>query len=180
MIRTPLYAFLTFPIFAAILSMQISVAAEIDEDTALDEQIESVKKDVLNINRELFILEEELLFPGSTQASFFVSMDTGTFFNLEGVELKYKNKTVASHVYTKRELIALKKGGIQRLHIGNVAEGEQTFVAIFTGTGPSGRDFKRGADIVFEKTDDPAFFEIKITDNESKEQPTFAIEEWEL
>ena len=153
---------------------------EIDPDTALDEQIESVKKDVLNINRELFILEEELLFPGSTQASFFVSMDTGTFFELQGVELKYKNKTVASHLYTPGELQALKKGGIQKLHIGNVAEGDQTFVAIFVGVGPNGRDFKRGADIIFEKTDDPIFLEIKITDDESKERPSFTIEEWEL
>ena len=172
--------FALLPLFMLVFTSLPTFADEYDPDTALDEQIESLKEDVIAINRELFILEEELLFPGSTQVAVFVAMDTGTFFELEGVELKQKNKTVAAHLYTERELGALKKGGIQRLYIGNITEGEHEFVAVFTGKGPSGRDFKRGADLTFEKTDEPAFLQITITDNESKEQPDFTIEEWEL
>jgi Na+-transporting methylmalonyl-CoA/oxaloacetate decarboxylase gamma subunit len=50
---------------------------------ALDEEIQSIKKDVVDLNRDLFVLEEELLFPANTQVAVFVSMDVGEFFALD-------------------------------------------------------------------------------------------------
>ena len=51
-------------------------------------QLESLKKKALQLNRELFILEEDLLFPASTQIGVYLSMDVGEFFQLDSVELK--------------------------------------------------------------------------------------------
>src|SRR5688572_1481606 len=43
-------------------------ATEPPADTrALDETVQELKKDVVDLNRELFVLEEELLFPANTQ-----------------------------------------------------------------------------------------------------------------
>jgi hypothetical protein len=131
------------------------------------------------LNRDLFILEEDLLFPSNTQFSVFLSMNSGVFFTLDSVQLKIDDKNVANHLYTERELAALKRGGVQRLYIGNLNSGEHEIVAIFTGIGPKGRDYRRGESIVFDKTTEPQFVEFAITDDTAKEQPVFNARIWE-
>ena len=145
----------------------------------LGEQVENLKKEVLKLNRDLFILEEELLFPATTQTIVFLSMDTGVFFKLDSVELKIDGKTVNHYLYTERELSALAKGGVQRLHIGNLRKGQHELIAVFIGKGPNGRDYRRGAFLAFEKGFDPKFIELKITDSSAQQQPEFVINEWE-
>ena len=58
------------------------------EFRTLDEDVQDLKKQVLDLNRDLFLLEEELLFPSNTQTAVFISMDVGEFFGLDSVELK--------------------------------------------------------------------------------------------
>ncbi len=149
------------------------------EDQALDTSIENLKKQVLSLNRDLFILEEDLLFPANTQFSVFLSMNAGDLFVLDSVQLRIDDKNVANHLYTERELAALERGGVQRLFMGNLASGEHEIVAIFTGVGPGGRDYRRGKTIVLEKTSEPQFIEFTIEDNSSKEQPEFRARVWE-
>jgi hypothetical protein len=145
----------------------------------LDEDVQDLKKQVLDLNRDLFLLEEELLFPSNTQTAVFVSMDVGEFFALDSVELKIDNKDVANYLYTEREAEALRKGGVQRLYIGNLKAGEHELVAVFTGQGPHQRDYRRGASLVFEKGIGPKYIELMISDRESKQQPEFIVKEWE-
>jgi hypothetical protein len=166
-----------FPLF-------YSLNATADGSTAasassLDVEIQSLKKDVLALNRSLFLLEEELLFPSSTQVAVFVSMDVGEFFSLDSLQLKIDNKVVSNYLYTRREVEALHKGGVQRLYMGNLKSGEHELIAIFSGKGPNGRDYRRGADLVINKSLGARFVELKIVDNESSEQPDFIIKEWE-
>jgi hypothetical protein len=146
---------------------------------SLDENIQSLKQDILSLNRELFILEEELLFPASTQVAVFVSLDVGKYFSLDSVQLKVDDKVVTSYLYTQREIEALHRGGVQRLYMGNLKAGEHELVAIYTGKGPNGRDYRRGATHVMTKSLGPKFIELKIVDNKSTEQPDFSIREWE-
>ena len=145
----------------------------------LDEQIQSLKKSVLELNRELFILEEELLFPGNTQVSVFLSVDMGGYFKLDSVELKIDDKELTHYLYTEREVKALHRGGTQRLYLGNLKTGEHELVAFFTGVGPKGRDYKRGSTIKFNKAVGPKLIELKIVDNAASQQPDFEIREWE-
>lgn len=149
------------------------------EEGSLDASIEALKKEVLSLNRDLFILEEDLLFPSNTQFSIFLSMDAGALFTLDSVQLKVDDKNIANHLYTERELAALKRGGVQRLYIGNLPSGEHEIVAIFTGIGPKGRDYRRGETIVIEKTTEPQFVEFMIADDTGKEQPQFDVRVWE-
>ena len=154
-------------------------AQEASDDEALDTSIEALKKEVLSLNRDLFILEEDLLFPANTQFSIFLSMNSGQLFNLDSVQLKIDDKNVTNHLYTERELQALQRGGVQRLHIGNLPSGEHEIVAIFIGVGPAGRDYRRGKTIVINKSSEPQFVEFSIEDDESKEQPVFNARVWE-
>jgi len=146
---------------------------------ALDETVQDLKKDVVDLNKELFVLEEELLFPANTQVAVFVSMDIGQFFALDSLTLKIDNKEVANYLYTPREAEALLKGGVHRVYLGNLKVGEHQLVAFFEGKGPNERDYKRGANLKFEKGVGAKYLELKITDRQRKGQPEFSIKDWE-
>lgn len=156
-----------------------TAAKEAVQQKNLNKKIESLKDEVLQLNRDLFILEEDLLFPANTQFSVFLSVDAAQLFSLDSVQLRIDDKVVANHLYTERELQALKRGGVQRLYIGNLPSGKHELVAFFTGQGPSRRDYRRGTTIVIDKTTEPQFVELKIIGNSTKEQPEFNVKVWE-
>ena len=149
------------------------------EFRSLDEDVQSLKKEVLDLNRDLFLLEEELLFPANSQVAFFISMDVGEYFSLDSVNLKIDGKEVSNYLYTDREAGALIRGGVHRLHMENLKVGEHELVAVFVGKGPQIRDYRRGATMNFEKGIGAKYVELKITDRVSKQQPEFDIKEWE-
>ncbi|MEL6301981.1 MAG: AraC family transcriptional regulator [Pseudomonadota bacterium] len=153
----------------------------IAEDTSreLDAEVQDLKKEVLALNRELFLLEEELLFPANSQVALFVSMDIGDFFALDAVQVKINGKEVANYLYSEKEVEALIRGGVHRLHIENLKAGEHELVAFFVGKGPQGRDYRRGAEMTFEKGLGAKYMELRISDRQSKLQPEFFISEWE-
>ena len=146
---------------------------------SVDEEIQALKKDVVDLNRDLFTLEEELLFPANTQVAVFLSMDVGEFFALDTVQLRIDNKEVTKYLYTPREAEALLKGGVQRLYLGNVKLGKHELVALFTGKGPHGDGYSRGARLNFEKAVGAKYLELKISDKQRKLQPEFEIKDWE-
>lgn len=153
--------------------------AKVPEERTLDQRVQDLKKDVKALNRDLFVLEEELLFPSSTQLAVFLSIDVGNFFRLDSVQLKIDDKVVANHLYTARELAALGKGGVQRLYLGNVKSGEHELIAVFSGPGPNDREYRRGTTIKFEKGSAAKYLELKILDVTKKLQPEFVVKEWE-
>jgi len=162
-----------------------TTAAPVPADTppadfkTLDQEVQGLKKDVIDVNKDLFVLEEELLFPANTQVALYVSMDVGTFFALDSVTIKIDNKEVKNYLYTAREADALLKGGVQQIYLGNLKIGKHELVAFLTGKGPIDRDYKRGATLNFDKGVGAKYLELKITDHVAKHQPEFAIKDWE-
>ena len=141
-------------------------------------EVQDIKQLSLELNRDLFILEEELLFPSNTQLAVFLSMDVGEFFALDAVKLSIDGVVVSNYLYTDRQLDALHRGGVQRLHMGNLKNGEHEIVAVFTGKGPHGRDYRRGTTLIVEKTSQAKHLELKISDSQALQQPEFLVKEW--
>ena len=83
------------------------VAVPVVAASGVDTQMQTLKDDVLDLNRELFMLEEELLFPANTQVAVFLSMDVGEFFALDSVQLKVDGREVTNYLYTPKEADAL-------------------------------------------------------------------------
>jgi len=160
-------------------SAEVEESAQREEFRALDKDVQSLKKEVLDLNRDLFLLEEELLFPANSQVAFFISMDVGEYFELDSVQIKIDGKEVANYLYTAREADALVRGGVHRVHMANPKTGEHELVAIFTGKGPHIRDYRRGATLMFNKGIGAKYLELEITDRVKKQQPEFVIKEWE-
>ena len=154
-------------------------AAGSNQFRSLDKDVQDLKKEVLDLNRDLFLLEEELLFPANSQVAFFISMDVGEYFELDSVNLKIDGKEVANYLYTEREVGALLRGGVHRVHMANLKTGDHELVAVFTGKGPHTRDYRRGATLNFSKGIGAKYVELEITDRVKKQQPEFEIKEWE-
>jgi len=156
-----------------------AAAASAPDAATLDGRVQDIKSDVIKLNRDLLVLEEELLFPANTQVALFVSMDVGKMFELDSVQIKLDDKVVSSYLYTPLEVAALHRGGVQRVYLGNLKVGEHELVAYFTGKGPHDRDYKRGATVKFDKSTDPKYIELRITDSQMKLQPEFDVKVWQ-
>jgi hypothetical protein len=145
----------------------------VGNSVALGSQMEGIKRDLVELKRDLVVLEEELLYPASSQVAVFLSMDVGEFFALDSVTLKLNGKDVTHYLYTEKQTDALFRGGVQRLFVGNVKQGENQLTAFFTGKGPEGRDYRRATTVTFEKSFEPSYVELKISDSTAKYQPEF-------
>jgi hypothetical protein len=166
-------------VLAVALCAATAPAAAQTTTANLDDRIQDVKGDVIRLNRDLMVLEEELLFPANTQVAIFVSMDVGKLFQLDSVKIKLDDKDVANYLYTPTEVQALHRGGVQRIYVGNLKAGSHELVAFFTGKGPHDRDYKRGATIRFDKGTEPKYIELQIKDSTGKLQPEFEVKVWQ-
>ena len=156
-----------------------AVATESTDARTADQDVQALKKELVDLNRDLFRLEEEILYPASTQVAVFLLLNVGTFFALDSVQLKLDGKEVANYLYTQREVEALHRGGIQKLYLGNLKAGEHELVAVFTGKGPHERDYRRGTTLQFDKAVGAKYVELRITDRDAALQPEFAVRQWE-
>jgi len=152
-------------------------------DTALDnrttaEKLEDLKEEVLAVNRDLFILEEDLLFPASTQVAAYFSVDIGYFFSLDNIKVKIDDKQVTHYLYTEKDVDALYRGAIQKVYLGNVSTGEHEIVAILIGHGPRKRKYRIAVNYTFEKGTEAKALEIQLRDDTGKLQPKLNLVEW--
>lgn len=129
---------------------------------SLDEQVQEIKSDVLSIAAELNGLEEKLLFPSNTQLSVFVSLAEGEAFRLDSLQVLIDGEPVARHIYSFKELEALKKGGVQRIYTGNVSTGEHRVEASFNGQSSGGKEVTGSQSFSFRKDAEPKLVEIKV------------------
>jgi hypothetical protein len=157
-----------------VLCMVLPMSAPAAEPApAVATDLESIKLDVAKLKRDLVILEEELLFPASSQVSVFLAMDVGEFFNLDAVTIELNGKEIAHHLYTEKQADALLRGGVHKVWLGNVKQGENQLTAFFVGRGPEGREYKRATSVAFEKGFEPTFIELAINDSQARYQPDF-------
>jgi len=176
------FARIGFPVLLFILMVLSALpvgAAEVGKEQikGLDEQVQDIKKDVLELTSELSRLEEKLLFPSNTQVSLFVSMNGDKGFVLDSMQIKMDNKVVAQHLYTYKEIEALRAGGVQRIYTGNIKTGGHQLVASFIGRSKSGNEYQRSEKFNVSKAVGPKFVEIQITGSNASDQ-TISFKDW--
>jgi len=178
-INIPAISLLLLIIFSLSTLPALVQAAEVtrEEIKGLDEQVQDIKKDVLELTSEISVLEEKLLFPSNTQVSLFVSLDGDKDFLLDSMQIKLDNKVVAQHLYTYKEIEALRAGGVQRIFTGNIKTGEHTLVASFIGRARSGNEYQRNENFILTKAVGPKFVEIQITGSSASDQ-TVSFKDW--
>lgn len=128
----------------------------------LDEQVQEIKTDVLDIAAQLNLLEEKLVYPSNTQVSLFVSLADNETFRLDAVDVRLGDTPVAHHIYTFKELDALRKGGVQRIYTGNIRSGEHALHVSFVGKSGAGEDLRQAATFRIHKEVGPEIVEISL------------------
>jgi hypothetical protein len=134
---------------------------------SLDEQVQEIKSDVLSIAAQLSRLEEKLLYPSNTQIALFVSLAEGATFRLDAVQIQIDGEFVAHHIYSFKELEALKKGGVQRIYTGNIPTGEHQLEVSVAGQLPGGTDFSGTESFSFSKDVEPKLVGIRLAGRDS-------------
>ncbi|OZG73515.1 hypothetical protein BTA51_10895 [Hahella sp. CCB-MM4] len=144
----------------------------------LAQRTESLKKRVIELNRELYKLEEEILYPANTQVVVFLSVADNVDFDLDSVELNLNGKLATSYLYSEREMNALKRGGVQRLYMGSLSAGPHKVEAVFNGRGGNDKYFRNAANLNFEKASTSKFLELRIERGTGKGNlPRFLVKE---
>jgi len=145
----------------------VAQASSKEQMRSLDEQVQEIKSDVLSIAAELSRLEEKLLYPSNTQVAVFVSLGEGQTFRLDSVQIQIDGELVAHHIYSSKELEALKKGGVQRIYTGNIPTGEHQLEVSVAGKLPGGGDFRGIESFSFSKGVGPRLVEVALAGRDS-------------
>jgi len=151
--------------------------ADQKEMRGLDEQVQEIKSDVLAISSELSRLEEKLLFPSGTQVAVFVALAKGDTMRLDAVRLQIDGQIVAHYIYSFKELDALRKGGVQRVYVGNVSTGDHQLEVLVDGKLDGGADFSRTEHFSFRKDVKPKLVGLTLAGPNSGTAP-IALGEW--
>jgi len=141
----------------------------------LDEQVQQIKSDVLSISAELNQLEEKLLYPSGTQVAIFIALAKGDQMRLDAVRLQIDGQLVAHYIYSFKELDALRKGGVQRIYVGNVATGDHKLEVLVDGKLESGADFSHTERFTFRKEEKPKLVGLTVAGSGST---PIALGEW--
>ena len=150
---------------------QEEISADQRQMRGLDEQIQDIKSDSLRMAAELNQLEEKLLYPSGTQVAIFVELAKGDTMRLDAVRLQIDGQLVAHYIYSAKELQALRKGGVQRIYVGNVATGDHKLEVFVDGKLEGGADFSRTGQFSFHKEVKPKLIGLTLTGSHSGSTP---------
>src|SRR6266702_3752661 len=163
---------------AAVLEpSQDEISSDQQQMRGLDEQIQEIKSDSLRMAAELSQLEEKLLYPSGTQVAIFVELAKSDTMRLDAVRLQIDGQLVAHYLYSAKELQALRKGGVQRIFVGNVATGDHKLDVLVDGKLEGGADFSRTGEFTFRKEVKPKLVGLTLAGPRSSNIP-IALGEW--
>jgi hypothetical protein len=137
----------------------------------LDEQVQEIKSDVLDIAAELGRLEEKLLYPSNTQVAVFVALAPQDASRLDAVRIQIDGQAVAHYIYSFKELDALRRGGVQRLYVGNLPTGDHKIDVQVDGKAQGGADFSHTGQFTFSKGVEPKLVGLTLAGPDSGRAP---------
>jgi hypothetical protein len=143
----------------------------------LDEKVQEIKSDVLDIAAELSLLEEKLLYPSGTQVAVFVALAQGDPMRLDAVQIQIDGQLVAHYIYSFKELDALRRGGVQRIYVGNLPTGEHQLEVRIDGKLEGGDDFSHSEQLRFRKEVAPKLVGLTLAGPGSGRAPV-TLGEW--
>jgi hypothetical protein len=143
----------------------------------LDEQVQEIKSDVLGLAAELNGLEEKLLYPSGTQVALFVALAEGEELRLDAVQVQIDGQLVAHYIYSFKELDALRKGGVQRIFVGNLPTGDHRLEVQVDGKLAGGADYSRSEQFSLRKGVEPKLVGLTLAGPDSGRAP-IALGDW--
>ena len=131
------------------------------EMKSLDEQVQVIKTDVLSIGSD-WVSWKTPPYPSNTQVAVFVSLSQQDPFRLDAVQIRIDGELATHHIYSFKELDALKSGGVQKIFTGNFGTGEHQLEISVIGKLESGKDYTQTQQFTFSKGVDPRLLGIAL------------------
>jgi len=154
-----------FVLYLLMIALVLAAPArgETAEKAAAD--TEALKYEAVDLISRLHQLEKKLLYPAHTRVSVFFSVAENSAVDPHSVRVEIDNNKVTDHIYTQREANALKSGGIQRLHTGNMLTGEHRLQVSFTEMHKDGSVRTHELEYKFTKDEKAEYIEIIVDSN---------------
>jgi hypothetical protein len=84
-------------------------------------------------------------------------------FRLDAVKVEVDGDLATHHIYSFKELDALRNGGVQRIYTGNVATGEHRINVTMSGMLKNGGEFSESQSFAFAKDVEPRALGITLS-----------------
>lgn len=165
--------------FALLLIAAVSTTAETVKATSqVSDRAVAVKQSVLELNRDLYQLEEDLLSPATTRAALYFSLTYGEFFVPYSVNVSVDDKHTVNYIYTERQISALRQGGVQPLKTLNLGPGIHQIKAVAKGVDNNGKARELVIEQEVEKHEQPLYIELKVHDKKDMQSAELQISQW--
>lgn len=161
-----------------VLCMLMVSSVSFAEDAAIREDVRTVKESVLELNRDLYELERQLLSPATTRAAFHLTLNHGEFFEPLSIELSIDGKLELQHLYTERQVKALRMGSVQPLGDLNLAPGKHDVNVVVRGINHLGQGRELSITETVTKTGKPLITELVIVDREELQSARVQLKYW--
>ncbi|WP_300426567.1 hypothetical protein [uncultured Thalassolituus sp.] len=158
----------------ALLLPQLSLA----EDAAVRKEVLAAKETVLELNRDLYELERELLSPATTRAAFNLTLNHGEYFEPLSIEISVDDELKVQHLYTERQVKALRMGAVQPLGDINLAPGKHSVRAVVRGVDHLGQGRELSVTEMVNKTSKPLITELVIVDRDDLQSARVQLKYW--
>jgi len=144
----------------------------------IDQEVQAIKQEILDINRNLSLLEEELLYPPEHRLTVFLSLSSGTTMDLKTLRIYLDEDTLVHHEYSNAEMEALRKRGVHKAYIGSIRKGEHVLQAQLRGTDRKDRVFDIANSATFTKRQSTKYVELRVSESSLQRVPRLTIQSW--
>lgn len=149
-------------------------------EVALPKDLQSMKGELVNLNRDISQLENELLFP-NTETAIVLGIEAGSGITVNEVQVIIDDNPGIYYSYRDVEQAALVKSGLHRVYTGNLTSGSHTIKAIISGKDSSGKEFKETTGTFsFTKGTTRKIIQIQAANNSTRTQSEIRFRELEV
>ena len=145
---------------------------------SLDREIQVLKKEVLELNRDLRLLEEDVLYPDDQQLVVFVSPPASAATRINRVTINLGGQLLSQHEYSTKEFAALQKGGVHRLYQGRLETGSHYLDVEIAGRRANGEAFVAETLAKITKRAAPKFLELQLVSGSEGQPPGITVNTW--
>ncbi len=175
-----------WPVFTCVLMLLglVSVASGRDERgqapsfAAIDREVQAIKQEMLDINRDLSLLEGELLYPPEHRLTVFLSLGSDTAMDIDALKIDLDGESLVHHRYSDAETEALRKGGVHKVYIGSIEKGEHVLRAQLSGMGRKDQAFDIVNSASFTKLQGTRYVELLVSESTLRGKPRLTIQSW--
>ncbi len=139
----------------------------------LDQQLDGLSIAIDDIEKDISDLKKDILFPPVTRLTVYVSVAPDVLFDLHSLTLLVDGKEKSFHIYSERDIAALRLGGMQKLYEGNVTLGFHDVKAVFKGKTKKEKPASHAVDLTFEKKLEGHVLNLAVKASSDSKAPQF-------